>query len=80
MYAVCSGRDKISLHRGSLMAMQEHWDGKYPGMKVSDNTISIKPLSNAKKLINDAVPLVFDHVLYVEPPGRHRKQCGYSIR
>lgn len=32
---VMSGRDKISLHRGSLLAMQEHWDGKYPGMKVA---------------------------------------------
>ena len=32
---VMSGRDKISLHRGSLIAMQEHWDGMYPGMKVA---------------------------------------------
>jgi hypothetical protein len=29
-----SGGDKISLHRGSLVALQEHAQGKYPGMKV----------------------------------------------
>lgn len=29
-----SGRDKISLHGGSLVALQEHAENKYPGMKV----------------------------------------------
>jgi len=32
---VMSGRDQISLHEGSLIALQEHADGKYPGMKVA---------------------------------------------
>jgi magnesium-dependent phosphatase 1 len=32
---VMSGRNRISLHRGSLMSLQEHADGKYPGMKVA---------------------------------------------
>jgi hypothetical protein len=31
---VYSGRDKISLYPGSLMALQEHAQGKYPGMKI----------------------------------------------
>jgi len=31
---VMSGRHKISLHRGSLQAMQDHADGKFPGTKV----------------------------------------------
>lgn len=30
-----SGRNKISLHKGSLIALQEHADGKYPGMKIA---------------------------------------------
>jgi magnesium-dependent phosphatase 1 len=29
-----SGHDKISLHKGSLIALQEHSDNKYPGMKI----------------------------------------------
>lgn len=32
---VMSGRDKISLHAGSLVALQEHADGKYPGMRIA---------------------------------------------
>mmetsp|Transcript_7319 Transcript_7319/g.10368 ORF Transcript_7319/g.10368 Transcript_7319/m.10368 type:complete len:253 (+) Transcript_7319:176-934(+) len=32
---VMSGRDQISLHAGSLTALQEHADGKYPGMKIA---------------------------------------------
>lgn len=32
---VMSGRDKISLHKGSLISLQEHYDGKYPGMKIA---------------------------------------------
>ena len=32
---VYSGRDKISLHKGSLLALQEHADHKYPGMKIA---------------------------------------------
>ena len=31
---VYSGRDKISLYPGSLLALQEHAQGKYPGMKI----------------------------------------------
>lgn len=32
---VYSGNDKISLHPGSLIALQEQADNKYPGMKVA---------------------------------------------
>lgn len=31
---VMSGYHKISLHKGSLQALQNHADGNYPGMKV----------------------------------------------
>ena len=32
---VMSGRDQISLHAGGLYALQQHADGKYPGMRVA---------------------------------------------
>lgn len=32
---VMSGGDKISLHKGSLLSLQEHHDNKYPGMKIA---------------------------------------------
>ena len=32
---VMSGRDRISLHAGALIALQEHADGGYPGMRVA---------------------------------------------
>eukprot|EP00553_Chaetoceros_curvisetus_P007282 CAMPEP_0204619608 /NCGR_PEP_ID=MMETSP0717-20131115/5923_1 /ASSEMBLY_ACC=CAM_ASM_000666 /TAXON_ID=230516 /ORGANISM="Chaetoceros curvisetus" /LENGTH=215 /DNA_ID=CAMNT_0051633637 /DNA_START=130 /DNA_END=777 /DNA_ORIENTATION=+ len=32
---VMSGYNKISLHKGSLISLQEHWDGKYPNMKIA---------------------------------------------
>ena len=31
---VMSGRSRISLHRGSLSALQSHHDGRYPGTRV----------------------------------------------
>mmetsp|Transcript_51523 Transcript_51523/g.170727 ORF Transcript_51523/g.170727 Transcript_51523/m.170727 type:complete len:356 (+) Transcript_51523:24-1091(+) len=32
---VLSGGDRISLHRGALIALQEHADGNFPGMRVA---------------------------------------------
>ncbi|OLP82669.1 hypothetical protein AK812_SmicGene36665 [Symbiodinium microadriaticum] len=32
---VMSGADKISLHKGAMKALQDHADGKYPGMKIA---------------------------------------------
>mmetsp|Transcript_21202 Transcript_21202/g.32219 ORF Transcript_21202/g.32219 Transcript_21202/m.32219 type:complete len:211 (+) Transcript_21202:285-917(+) len=32
---VMSGRDKISLHEGSLISLQEHWDDSFRGTKVA---------------------------------------------
>merc|ERR1719399_1736647 len=32
---VYSGRDKISLHSGSLAALQAHADGRFPGMRIA---------------------------------------------
>lgn len=33
--SVMSGRDKISLHRGSLVALQDHAAGRFPGMRIA---------------------------------------------
>lgn len=33
--SVMSGQDKISLHRGSLMALQDHAAGRFPGMRIA---------------------------------------------
>eukprot|EP00439_Symbiodinium_sp_Y106_P006531 s4461_g1.t1 len=32
---VMSGAEKISLHKGAMKALQNHADGKYPGMKIA---------------------------------------------
>ena len=42
---VMSGRNKISLHKGSLVAMQEHADGAYPGMRVALASSANTPLA-----------------------------------
>lgn len=40
-----SGRTKISMHPGSLIALQEHADNKYPGMKVCFASSADTPLA-----------------------------------
>ena len=42
---VMSGRNKISLHEGSLVALQEHNDDKFPGMKVALASSANTPLA-----------------------------------
>jgi len=32
---VMSGVDKIALHKGAFLALQNHADGKYPGMRIA---------------------------------------------
>ena len=32
---VMSGRNRISLHPGGLLALQEHADGNFPGMRIA---------------------------------------------
>uniref|UniRef100_A0A7S1C0N6 Magnesium-dependent phosphatase-1 n=1 Tax=Corethron hystrix TaxID=216773 RepID=A0A7S1C0N6_9STRA len=55
-----SGPYKISLHAGSLVALQEHHDGLYPGMKValasSADTPKAEKIGRAALRILEVVP------------------------
>ena len=42
---VMSGRERISLHKGSLLALQAHYDGEFPGMKVCFASSADTPLA-----------------------------------
>ena len=57
---VMSGRHKISLHKGSLIALQEHADGKYPDMRValasSANTPFAEQIGRASLALLEVVP------------------------
>jgi len=57
---VMSGRDKISLHKGSLISLQEHYGGKYPGMKIamasSADTPFAEKVGRASLKILEVVP------------------------
>lgn len=58
--SVMSGRHKISLHAGSLLALQEHADGTYPGMRValasSANTPFAEKIGRASLALLEVVP------------------------
>jgi len=53
-------RDVISLHKGSLLALQEHADGKYPGMKIalasSADTPKAEKIGRAALKLLEVVP------------------------
>jgi len=53
---VISGRRRISLHKGSVVALQNHHDGKYPGMKVCFASSADTPL--AEKIGRAALKLL----------------------
>jgi hypothetical protein len=57
---VYSGRDKISLYPGSLIALQEHAQGKYPGMKIcfasSADTPFAEKVGRASLKILEVIP------------------------
>ncbi|KAL7488024.1 hypothetical protein ACHAW6_013613 [Cyclotella cf. meneghiniana] len=53
---VMSGRERISLHKGSLLALQAHHDGEYPGMKVCFASSADTPL--AEKIGRAALKLL----------------------
>lgn len=57
---VMSGGHKISLHKGGLVSLQEHWDDAYPGMKValasSANTPFAEQVGRASLKMLDVVP------------------------
>lgn len=42
---VMSGRSRISLHKGSLAAMQAHYDGRFGSMKVCFASSADTPLA-----------------------------------
>ena len=66
-----SGRDKISLHKGALIALQEHAQGQlYPGMKIcfasSANTPFAEQIGRATLRLLEVLPgslTVWDLVL-----------------
>lgn len=57
---VYSGMDKISLHKGSFLALQEHAQNKYPGMKVcfasSANTPFAEKVGKATLKLLEVLP------------------------
>ena len=78
---VMSGRHRISLHKGSLLALQEHHDGKYPGMRValasSANTPFAEKIGRASLALLEVTPgvTVWD-VLMRDWDGRDVNQIG----
>jgi magnesium-dependent phosphatase 1 len=78
---VMSGGDKISLHKGSLISLQEHNDGKYPGMKIamasSADTPFAEKVGRASLKMLEVVPgvTVWD-ILMRDWDGRDVNQIG----
>jgi len=64
-----SGNNKISMHKGSLVALQEHAQNKYPGMKIcfasSADTPFAEKVGRATLKLLEVVPgtTVWDFVL-----------------
>jgi magnesium-dependent phosphatase 1 len=78
---VMSGADKISLHAGALRALQDHADGKFPGMKLalasSANTPFAEKIGRTALKMLEVVPgmTVWD-VLMRDWDGRDINQIG----
>lgn len=68
---VMSGRERISLHEGSLLALQAHHDGEYPGMKVCFASSADTPLAEKigrgerRTSLDDVLALVSQQYLCV---------------
>lgn len=79
---VMSGRNKISLHKGSLLALQNHYDGAYPGMRVafasSADTPFAEKVGRAALKLLEVVPgtTVWDLVVGRDWEGRDVNQIG----
>ena len=79
---VMSGRNKISLHKGSLMALQKHHDGEYPGMRVafasSADTPFAEKVGRAALKLLEVVPgtTVWDLVVGRDWEGQDVNQIG----
>ena len=79
---VMSGRNKISLHQGSLLALQKHYDGDFPGMKVafasSADTPYAEKIGRASLKLLEVVPgtTVWDLVVGRDWEGSDVNQIG----
>ena len=77
---VMSGRNKISLHRGSLVALQEHYDGLYPNMKIamasSADTPFAEKVGRAALKMLEVVPGTTVWDLCMRDWGRDVNQIG----
>jgi magnesium-dependent phosphatase 1 len=79
---VMSGRHKISLHPGAMMALQNHYDGKYGDMKVafasSADTPFAEKVGRATLKLLEVVPgtSVWDLVVGRDWSGRDINQIG----
>ena len=79
---VMSGRHKISLHKGSLTALQNHHDGAYPGMRVafasSADTPFAEKIGRASLKLLEVVPgtTVWDLVVGRDWEGQDVNQIG----
>ena len=79
---VMSGRNRISLHDGSLLALQKHHDDEYPGMRVafasSADTPFAERVGRAALRLLEVVPgtTVWDLVVERDWKGRDVNQIG----
>ena len=79
---VMSGRSKISLHKGSLVALQSHHDNKYPNTKVcfasSADTPLAEKIGRASLKLLEVVPgvTVWDLVVGRDWDGEDINQIG----
>ena len=79
---VMSGRHRISLHKGSLLALQKHYDGEYEGMRVafasSADTPFAEKIGRASLKLLEVVPgtTVWDLVVGRDWQGRDVNQIG----
>lgn len=79
---VMSGRNKISMHKGSLQALQDHYDGKFGGMKVafasSADTPFAEKVGRASLKLLEVVPgtTVWDLVVGRDWDGVDVNQIG----
>lgn len=79
---VMSGRHQISLHQGSLLALQNHFDGTYGGMKIAFASSADTPLAEkvgrASLKLLEVVPgiTVWDLVVGRDWQGRDVNQIG----
>jgi magnesium-dependent phosphatase 1 len=77
-----SGGHRISLHPGALLAMQQHWDGAYGGMKVafasSADTPFAEKVGRASLKLLEVVPgtTVWDVATGRDWEGRDVHQIG----